>query len=225
MLMTGIYIEGDVERGQKPYMASTSIDIREIKAKEAEILFLNQHDPLTGLLNRNALNSLMVEVHHESDTKAQSILFINIDKFKLVNDALGHQAGDDLLVQLAGRIVAMVGAKERVYRYGGDEFLVLLPSLNLDEVLVMAKSIQQLIVRQIDIHHSAVLITASQGICIGQPGQSLEQTITRAETALYEAKKKRNTIAIYQDVYAAFQRLGATGFACPEAAGYNCRWS
>jgi len=170
MLMTGIYIEGDVERGQKPYMASTSIDIREIKAKEAEILFLNQHDPLTGLLNRNALNSLMVEVHHESDTKAQSILFINIDKFKLVNDALGHQAGDDLLVQLAGRIVAMVGAKERVYRYGGDEFLVLLPSLNLDEVLAMAKSIQQLIVRQIDIHHSAVLITASQGICIGQPG-------------------------------------------------------
>ncbi|MCD8499458.1 MAG: EAL domain-containing protein [Clostridiales bacterium] len=199
MLMTGIYIEGDVERGQKPYMAATSIDIREIKAKEAEILYLNQHDPLTGLLNRNALNSLMVETHHETVSQARSILFINIDKFKLVNDALGHQAGDDLLVQLAGRIVAMVGAKEHVYRYGGDEFLVLLPSLNLDEVLAMAKSIQQLIVRQIDIHHSAVLITASQGICIGQPGQSLEQSITRAETALYEAKKKRNTIAIYQD--------------------------
>ncbi|NCC76239.1 MAG: EAL domain-containing protein [Clostridia bacterium] len=199
MLMTGIYIEGDVERGQKPYMASTSIDIREIKAKEAEILYLNQHDPLTGLLNRNALNSLMVEAYHESDTKAQSVLFINIDKFKLVNDALGHQAGDDLLAQLAGRIVALVGASEHVYRYGGDEFLILLPSLDFAEVSNVAKSIQKLIVRQIDIHHSAVLITASQGICIGQPGLTLEQTVTRAETALYEAKKKRNTIAIYQD--------------------------
>ncbi|MDD2456982.1 MAG: EAL domain-containing protein [Eubacteriales bacterium] len=199
MLMTGIYIEGDVERGQKPYMAATSIDIREIKAQEAEIMYLNQHDPLTGLLNRNALNSLMIEGQHDSNAQDQSVLFINIDKFKLVNDALGHQAGDDLLVQLTGRLVAMVGAKDCVYRYGGDEFLILLPLLEPDQVMTMAKSIQQMIVRQIDIHHSAVLITASQGICIGQPGLTLEQTITRAETALYEAKKKRNTIAIYQD--------------------------
>lgn len=199
MLMTGTYMEGDMERGQKPYMAATSIDIREIKAKEAEILYLNQHDPLTGLMNRNALNQLTVQDHHGDGNLVQSVLFINIDKFKLVNDVLGHQAGDNLLVQLADRIVALVGDQERVYRIGGDEFLILVPSLDLDELSALAKSIQQLIGRQIDIHQSAVLITASQGICIGKPGLSLEQTITRAETALYQAKKKRNAIAVYHD--------------------------
>ncbi len=164
----------------------------------AEILYANNHDSLTGLMNRNAINQLVAL--EQSDPAARlghSVIAINIDKFRLVNDALGHQAGDYLLKQIAEKIQTVVGHAGFVYRFGGDEFVVVAVSGQMEHIREIATEIQRSIARKIIISGRMVYITASIGICIGNSHVSLDQTVKNADTALYIAKKQRNAIIFY----------------------------
>ena len=122
------------DKNDEPFMeVGLMLDITEQKEAEQQIAFLAYHDKLTGLANR-ALFEEMLEAAMARATRdglAIAVLYMDLDDFKAVNDSLGHSAGDDLLKQIAARIVTATRGTDLVARQGGDEFLVLLPDLPL----------------------------------------------------------------------------------------------
>lgn len=173
-----------------------SRNIEERKKKEAEISHLSSHDMQTGLENRNSLRMLM-ETQATELNGHQSALFIDIDNFRLVNDALGHEAGDRMLVELADKVKECVNIKGSVYRFGGDEFVAVINSTDLSEIYEIAEDIKKSISRQININNRLFFLTASIGICIGNSSETILEAIENADTALYISKKSKNTITLY----------------------------
>ena len=175
-----------------------SRNVSERKKKEGEILFVSQHDPLTGLLNRNALRKAYgEEAEHQ---KGKSVIFINIDNFRLINDALGHREGDHVLVEMASKIAECVGSDGMVYRYGGDEFVIVVESNDYDFVQKLSTWVFKSLSSQIIINKQLFYLTTSQGICFGKAGEDIEQTIKNADTALYISKREKNKITVYVPV-------------------------
>ena len=110
-------------------IVGVSRNIDERKKREEEVQFLSLHDPLTGLLNRNALRGFDVCVHRDwLGTTEQAVVFIDIDNFRVVNDTFGSAAGDRFILDIAGRLKDCVATNGSVYRYGGDEFIAVIES-------------------------------------------------------------------------------------------------
>lgn len=179
-------------------MIAVTRDIEKRRQQEAEIKYLSTHDPLTGLLNRNAFTLLAREkTASQSTIKRQGVIFINIDKFRLVNDALGYRQGDYLLKDLAAKINKVIANYGNLYRYAGDEFVAVLEVNTEEQLMQLAKIIKQVVNRQFVIQHKKFVITSSLGVSFAQQGENLDQLIKNADTALYIAKKQRNTISFY----------------------------
>lgn len=166
--------------------------------KLAEESTLNTHDPMTGLLNRNALR-ILKESLNESDPLLgiRSVISIDIDNFRMVNDALGHLAGDQMILDLSQKIKACIGDQGEVYHTDGDEFVILLKSNDSGMIQDLAKRILRDVAKTIMINNRQYFLTASIGICIGAPGETLDQTLQNADVALYLAKKEKNTAKLY----------------------------
>ncbi|RCW44182.1 bifunctional diguanylate cyclase/phosphodiesterase [Paenibacillus prosopidis] len=172
--------------------------------KEAEQLieYQSTHDLMTGLPNRYAYRR-----HIESKAAAGvsndghiALLFIDLDRFKIINDTLDHVMGDQLLKQVAERIVQTVADKGIVFRFGGDEFVALLDNVShLNQALLVADDILSVIAEPIRLTDRLFYITASIGMslhhqltpCIG------DQLVKESDIAMYVAKKERNTCKIY----------------------------
>ena len=166
--------------------------------KLAKEYILNTHDPLTGLKNRNALRILKEELKGiRPESEMRSVISIDIDNFRIVNDALGHQAGDQMIIDLSQKIKSYIGEQGDVYHVDGDEFVVILRSTDSGKIQAFAKAILHDIADQIMIKNRLYFLTASIGVCIGAEGETLDQTIENADTALYLAKKKKNSFKIY----------------------------
>lgn len=176
-------------------------DITEKKKHESQLQFLAYHDPLTGLKNRRIFTEIVTDSIEEA-RKAKgklAIMYIDIDKFKLINDMLGHDVGDTLLQKFADRLRASVRDNDEICRIGGDEFLVLLKDIkNEKQITAIAKRMYGIFQESYQINEHVIDVTASVGISIfpedGLKGKTL---IHRADKALYQAKENRNKFMFY----------------------------
>lgn len=176
-------------------IVSSSRNINERKLKEEEIRYIDFHDPLTGLLNRKALSKSFADVKAKKGKK--SVILVNIDNFRVINDALGHHEGDQVLLEMASKILKCVGISGLVYRYGGDEYVIIVESHDWQFVEQLASQVFKSISTQFMVARRLFYLTASIGISFGSETEGLEQTVKNADTALYAAKKERNKIVIY----------------------------
>jgi diguanylate cyclase (GGDEF)-like protein len=142
------------------------------------------HDALTGLANRAALDARLAHTNG-----SETLLFLDLDGFKEVNDELGHAAGDEVLVAVAGRLQACVGSADLVGRFGGDEFAILLDAVT-DEAAACSVAERVLAVLQepIGVQGRRVAIDASIGIAVPEAGQDADALLRHADRALYAAK-------------------------------------
>ena len=167
-------------------------DLRDRVAAQARIFHLAHHDSLTSLPNRMSfMGQLQVAL---GDARAHglelAVLFIDLDNFKRVNDSLGHEAGDALLRTVAERLGSRLRGTDRVARFGGDEFVVLLrPMPSRETALSIAHQIVGVIEAPIDLNGRSISISPSIGISVfPSDGQSGEELIQHADTAMYLAK-------------------------------------
>ena len=183
---------GDVE------MIGVTRNIEDRKRKEAEVLYQATHDPLTGLLNRNAIQYLIQHSQESSgQLTARSAILLNIDKFRLVNETVGHRGGDQLIIQLVGQLSEAFSDTCDIYRYGGDEFLLLAKSVDPVELNQLALKAQQIVMRQFLIVQRNIMLTCSVGLSVADQKSTLEQTIKQADLALYLSKRQRNALTVY----------------------------
>ena len=173
------------------------------------------HDSLTGLANRS---SLMQEIEqcldNAIDNPAQrfAILFIDLDRFKIINDSLGHLAGDELLIACAQRLEKCVGEKTTLARLGGDEFTILLHTVNdIEDAVAVATRVLKEFSIPFYLGSRSIMITVSIGIVMGNSEYRQEIDLLRdADTALYKAKelgKARYEIFTQQMYFDAMRRL------------------
>jgi diguanylate cyclase (GGDEF)-like protein/PAS domain S-box-containing protein len=165
-------------------------DVTRRRALEHELRHKARHDPLTGLMNRGALIDA-VERHVEGSTGATtiSVLFVDLDGFKEVNDALGHEAGDAVLVDAARRIVSAVPSHALTGRLGGDEFLVVLPATRLEDASAIALRILDAL--DAPWARPGCEISASIGVATtGERRETAEEILRRADEAMYDAKRQ-----------------------------------
>jgi diguanylate cyclase (GGDEF)-like protein len=166
-----------------------------IERKRAEARLTHQalHDPLTGLPNRALfLDRLGVALDRSRRTAASvAVLFLDVDNFKLINDSLGHDAGDQLLVALGHRLRALLRPMDSVARFGGDEFMLLFEDLASErEVVLIAERISRASGLPLTIDDHEVSITVSIGIAIvADPSMAPETLIRDADAAMYRAKE------------------------------------
>jgi diguanylate cyclase (GGDEF)-like protein/PAS domain S-box-containing protein len=178
-------------------------DISVRKREEERTRYLATHDSLTGLLNRAGLRSALSEALDSERGKgdALALILIDLDNFKNVNDVLGHQAGDEVLRQVAGCLGAVATGSEKVGRLGGDEFAVLVRSAGATaKATDLAKSITDALKhRRISVEGQTIVTGASVGIAVGTTeGQTLDELLVNADLALYQAKgAKRGSCAVY----------------------------
>ncbi|MGY3892482.1 sensor domain-containing protein [Aeromonas enterica] len=177
-------------------------DISAIRKAEAQLNHLAYHDPLTELGNRNLLQErLELELKTaQLNRQRLALLFIDLDGFKLINDNLGHRAGDQLLKLLAERIRSCLRHNDVAARLGGDEFLVLIPYFEQQEEL--ERLTEQLLARlrePVELEHEQVAVSASIGIALyPEHAQSPDALISAADNAMYEAKSQgRNGYLFY----------------------------
>jgi len=165
-------------------------DITERKRIAARIEHLARFDALTGLPNRFSFRDRLNEALEGTDTFA--VFAIDLDKFKAVNDTLGHSVGDKLLCSVAGRLRAMTGPQDMVSRFGGDEFVVILGSIGSpDDAAIFARRVVQNLSRPYQIEQHQLIIGASAGIAIGREHASdADLLLQYADMALYRVKEE-----------------------------------
>lgn len=178
-------------------------DISDIKAQEERIRTLAYYDPLTHLVNRTLFNDrLNAKVDQSNiDGSKFAVLFVDLDGFKLVNDSLGHDAGDLLLREVAKLFSNQVTNSDTLARFGGDEFVVLLPNIdNNDAASLIANRLIRALSNPIEIRNQLFYVTASVGISIyPDHGCSAETLLVNADKAMYRAKQDgRNRFGFYE---------------------------
>lgn len=167
-------------------------DISARKATEETIRYQATHDALTGLPNRSLFGQQLEEalVTAQSQGVRLAVVFLDLDRFKLVNDGLGHTAGDDLLIAVAKRLAVSIGEHDVVARMGGDEFILILqaPS-DVDDVRPRIKRILEAVRPVFQIGGQELHVTASIGVSLfPDDGRNADQLLKSADVALYRAK-------------------------------------
>ena len=177
-------------------------EITALKQTEARLHFLANHDPLTGLPNRLMFNERLQQALANAQRTGDQVgvLFVDLDRFKNVNDTLGHTIGDRLLQQVAGRIGACVRGTDTVARLGGDEFALILTNVQHDEdAQIVAQKILDALRPAFEVDGHEIYITASIGIaCCPPSGEVAEMLLQRADVAMYSAKSLgKDTFQLY----------------------------
>ena len=191
------------ETGQAEMVVGIVFDVTEQKrielllAKQNEqLLEASRIDYLTGVLNRRALNEKLEYeiIRVDRNKRPLSVLLLDVDHFKNINDTYGHMIGDDVLIQMAGVVKKNIRVMDMVGRYGGEEFLVVLPECNQQAASIVAEKIRKGIEQTA--FETGIHVTISGGIQ-EYHGGSLTALINQADQALYQAKEKgRNQIVL-----------------------------
>ncbi|GAA2528127.1 putative bifunctional diguanylate cyclase/phosphodiesterase [Winogradskya humida] len=162
-------------------------------ARTVEAVREAHHDPVTGLPNRGLFLKIFNRVlaSRAALTEPTSVLFIDLDRFKAVNDSLGHEAGDQLLAAVAGRIRACVRASDTTARLGGDEFAVLLHNSPVDAATAVGERVIETVKEPFNIAGRDIFIGASVGVAITRAAAANSDTLlSNADLAMYRAKKE-----------------------------------
>jgi diguanylate cyclase (GGDEF)-like protein/PAS domain S-box-containing protein len=180
-----------------------AIDVTARHRSEARLAHLAYHDRLTGLPNRSTveeqLGRELARAQREGTTVAT--LYIDLDHFKLVNDSLGHAAGDQVLVQVADRIRAIIRGGDLLARLGGDEFMLVCPGTGGSDAEVVAEKILAALDASLVLDGEEFQLGASIGIAVGpNDGADPAELLKHADTAMYQAKRSgRDAYALYSD--------------------------
>ena len=177
-------------------------DITTIKNTEQRLLTLAYHDPLTGLPNRLLFSDRLDRaIEHAKRHKSKvALLMLDLDRFKLINDTLGHAAGDQLLQVIAGRLNDSIRAEDTIARLGGDEFAIVTGNLdNIDDAAMLAQKIVNTVCEPLVLDGQTLNVSASIGIGIYPDDAQDQETLAKsADIAMYGAKDSgRNSYAFY----------------------------
>ncbi|MTW13372.1 EAL domain-containing protein [Pseudoduganella eburnea] len=178
-------------------------DITERKRAEERIYHMAHHDTLTGLPNRSLICDRLEQslAHAERNKESVLVAFIDLDSFKLVNDTLGHNAGDELLKEVASRMVGCVRREDTVGRFGGDEFVLVLPHVN-DNPQVLAPLLNKIlesVVQPIVLEGQKMQVSCSIGVAVyPRDGRDTDTLMMHADAAMYRAKESgKNNCQFY----------------------------
>lgn len=177
-------------------------DITETKRSQNKLYELVNHDPLTGLPNRRLLNELFEHAIKRAERERHqiAILFIDLDRFKAINDSLGHQVGDKLLYEVSRRIKQSIRESDVVGRLGGDEFLVMMDTIeNQEDAAYKAKKILKALGSEFLLDSKELFISASIGIALfPSNGGDVDSVIKAADIAMYQVKNRgKNNYCFY----------------------------
>jgi diguanylate cyclase (GGDEF)-like protein/PAS domain S-box-containing protein len=195
-----------VERGRL-YALVQLLDISERHKKDAQLLAAARIDPITGYCNRHALSQRLAQEVAAAAAQGEecAVLFIDLDKFKRVNDSFGHAAGDQLLRMMGQRLANQLRPQDILARFGGDEFIAVMPRLPAGSGAAIAQQCGERVVAALaqpfDLSHHAIGVSASIGIAIyPQHGGDAETLVRNADIAVVEAKKAgRNELRFFND--------------------------
>ncbi len=191
------------EAGRTVKLSGTHIDITERKEAEERIRQASQHDPLTGLPNRALIYEFgerLLAAASRSGVRV-AVLFVDLDRFKPINDTYGHDVGDDVLKEIAGRLCACVRGEDLVGRLGGDEFLAVLPHIQGDgDPMRVASKILSSLEEPCQVDGLTLEISPSIGVALyPQDGGTIDELIKNADTAMFHAKEAgRNNFQFFR---------------------------
>ncbi len=193
----------DVE-GRPTRMAGSLSDVTDRRVAQLRLQHDALHDTLTGLPNRTLFIDRVNQILQRSlrDPGAGcAVLFLDIDRFKLVNDSLSHAVGDDLLIALAGRVGGALRPGDTVARLGGDEFTVLLEDIvDSQDASIVAERILRSLDDAFQIDGNELFVSASVGIAVSTPGLGPADLMRNADIAMYDAKRRgRSRCAVFDE--------------------------
>lgn len=236
----GIYEEK--EAGNKVFVGTlgSARDISERKISEEHLSHQAYHDLLTQLPNRTLFNDRMTQVlaHASRNQQKFALLFMDLDRFKLINDTLGHVMGDLVLQQVSERILGCLRAEDTLSRFGGDEFCLLLPDIpSTESVAAVAEKILKAVRQPFSINNHELYLSLSLGIAIypdmGKTGEALLQS---ADIAMYHVKENgkdgycfytesmnnnSNFLSVEKDIHSALEKNQFQVFFQPKVDSYN----
>jgi len=158
-----------------------------------------RHDSLTGLPNRTAFHEA-VEAAIEGDLTASCVLLVDLDRFKEVNDTLGHRFGDLLLGQVAERFLEQLGPSDHIARLGGDEFAIFRHGTDRDSSVLLAHTIAKSLGAPFELEHVVVDTQGSVGVALYPvDGTDVETLLQKADVAMYRAKETHSIVALYEE--------------------------
>jgi diguanylate cyclase (GGDEF)-like protein/PAS domain S-box-containing protein len=202
------------ERGENDGWWAIVRDLSQTKRDQANLDFLAYHDSLTGLPNRSLLQDRLEHALERArrDQHQLALLFIDLDRFKNVNDTLGHHVGDALLQVVARNMETLLRGSDTLARLGGDEFLILLEeNASVSNVTIVAEKVMALFAKPLLLQDQEIYITASLGVAIfPQDGDSADTLLKHADLAMFKAKEQgRNTYQFFETDLSigAFERL------------------
>jgi diguanylate cyclase (GGDEF)-like protein/PAS domain S-box-containing protein len=169
-------------------------DISERKRAEAAMAHQALHDALTELPNRNLLLDRLSQAVARTSRDEHgmvAVLLLDLDRFKLINDTLGHHAGDELLIGVAGRLREALRPGDTVARLGGDEFVVICEGVSsATHAQLLAERLASLVAREYEVAGTTIFTSASIGIALGRAGDTTEALLSDADAAMYLAKER-----------------------------------
>ncbi len=179
-------------RGRAFRLVGSQTDITARKEAEARLIFAATHDSLTGLANRACFEYNLNEhlATGSEHSPGFAVLFLDLDRFKTINDSLGHVMGDRVLIRLAERLREVLPEEALLARFGGDEFIVLLPGpQRAQQARQVARTMLRALRAPILVEEHRIYVTGSIGVVLGQPTyHGTEEVLRDADTAMYQAK-------------------------------------
>ncbi|MFF1253001.1 EAL domain-containing protein [Pseudarthrobacter sp. NPDC058329] len=196
----------ELEEGKPGRFLDTVLDITDRKQAEQILEWRARHDALTGLPNRYVITEVLQGLL-DRDSRAV-VMFVDVDRFKLINDGIGHGAGDTILVLLGERLQAFVRNGDTVGRFGGDEFVIVCENLTLRGARTLAERIRQSTRRPFEVNGRKIYLNLSVGIALAGADDTAESMLQGADAAMYRAKSAGGDSSVVYDVLMAGRATG-----------------